>query len=158
MASELLLFLYAREYQVDCMMKPKPVFSGHYLNPSRIHGCFLGETGYPKIAQLVRSDDHGVQVCVASRGNFVLTLRHSNHSIADVYVDEITNTIRDDVKLGRTFVFPVRRLRGYRDCRLVAGSSQIQHKSARGGRLKVLERPANDKSKRRHQLFVCSNV
>ena len=45
-------------------------------------------------------------VCVASQGGLAFALRPSNHSSVDVYVDEITNKIRDDVRFGRAFVSP----------------------------------------------------
>ena len=55
--NKLLLFLQAHEYQFDCMMKPKRVFSGQYLNPSRIQH-WVG----PEVARLVRLAEHGVPV------------------------------------------------------------------------------------------------
>ena len=100
MANGLLLFLQAHEYQFDCVMKPKRVFSGQYLNPSRIQH-WVG----PEVARLVRLAEHGVPVFVASGGDLALARRYSNHSSDDEYVDEITNQIRDDVKFGRASVF-----------------------------------------------------
>ena len=58
------------------------------------------------MTQLVRLAEHGAPVCVASEGVLALALRHSNNSSADVYVDEITNTIRKDVRFGHAFVLP----------------------------------------------------
>ena len=105
-ANELLLFLQAHEYQFDWMMKTEREFSGQCLNPSRIQDWFGGEKHFPEIAQLVRLAERGVPVRIASGGDLALALRYSNHS-ADGFVDEITDKIRDDVKFGRAFVFPL---------------------------------------------------
>ena len=72
-------------------------------------------------------------VCVASQGGLAPALRHSNHSSVDVYVDEITDKIRDDVKNRPRVRFPPRdggMCTG--TARLNAGSTQIQHEIARG--------------------------
>ena len=58
------------------------------------------------MAQLVRLAEHGVSVRVASRGDPALALQYSNNSSAGMYVDAITNKIRDDVRFGRAFVSP----------------------------------------------------
>ena len=105
-ANEFLLFLQAHEYQLDCMMKPESVFSGQCLNRLRIQDWFGDEKHFPEIAQLVRRAEHGVPVCVASGGGPAFALRYLNHISADMYMDEITNKIRDDVRFGRAFVFP----------------------------------------------------
>ena len=133
MANGLLLFLQAHEYQFDIMMKPERVFSGQRLNPSRIQDWFGGEKHFPEIAQLVRLAEHGVPVCVFSGGDLALTRRYSNHSSADVCVDEITNKIRDDVKIRPRVLFPPRGGGTYTGtARLAASSSQIQYEIARG--------------------------
>ena len=76
--------------------------------------------------------EYGVPVSVAGGGDLALALRYSNHSSADLYVDEITNKIRDDLKIGRPFVFP----RGggmYTGTACIAvGNNQIQYEIARG--------------------------
>ena len=114
-------------------MKPERVFSGQCLNPSRIQDWFGGEKHFPEIAQLVRPCRSRGSVCVASQGGLAPALRHSNHSSVDVYVDEITNKIRDDVKNQPRVRFPPRdggMCTG--TARLNAGSTQIQHEIARG--------------------------
>ena len=105
-ASELLLFLQDHDYRFECMMEPERVFSGHRLNPSRILEWFGRTKGFPEAEKLARLAEHGVPVCVASGGDLTFALRYENHSSADMYSNEITDKIRDDVRLGRAFVFP----------------------------------------------------
>ena len=114
-------------------MKPESVFSGQCLNRLRIQDWFGDEKHFPEIAQLVRLAEHGVPVCVFSGGDLALTRRYSNHSSADVCVDEITNKIRDDVKIRPRVLFPPRGGGTYTGtARLAASSSQIQYEIARG--------------------------
>ena len=75
-------------------------------------------------------------MCVASGGDLTLVPRYSNHSSADMYVNEITNKTRDDVKFGPAFVFLQRGGDMFTGAaRLAAGSNQIQY---HGTRLRVV--------------------
>ena len=111
-ANELLLFSQAHEYQFDCMMKPERVLSGQCLNPSRFQDWFGATNGLP------RSHNSSTLPCMGFRcgRDLALAVRYSNHSSADLHVDENTNKIRDDVIFGRAFVFPARWRHVHQDC------------------------------------------
>ena len=61
---------------------------------------------FPHTELLVQILSHAVSVAVGSAGDLGAALQYGNHSLVTPYASTVVATIVDDVRLGRSFVFP----------------------------------------------------
>ena len=76
------------------------------VKAARIHFWFGRKKGFPRVEQLAAIAEHGSPVHVEGGTDICAALAYSNHRSVAPHSDIILSKIFDDVRFGRSIIFP----------------------------------------------------
>ena len=92
--------------RAECMQAIETALDVTRVKAARIRFWFGRKRGFPRVAQLAAIAEHGAPVHVGGSTDIGAALAYSNHRSVAPHSDTILAKIFDDVRFGRSIIFP----------------------------------------------------
>ena len=99
-------YFRASSSRPECMQAIETALDVPRVKAARIRFWFERKRGFPRVAQLAAIAEHGAPIDVDGSTDIGAALAYSNHLSAAPHSDIILAKVFDDVRFGRSVIFP----------------------------------------------------